>query len=47
MPGYRDRVAHVNVDDDEGSLNLTMPDRYIERLSKRGEFAGEDVRMKA
>ena len=44
LPGYRDRVAHVNLTEDEGGLNLTMPKEVIEALTKRGEVAGEILR---
>jgi hypothetical protein len=44
LPGYRDRVVHVNLTDDEGGLNLVMPPKVIEALTKRGEAAGEMLR---
>lgn len=36
MPGYRDRVAHVCLRDDEGGMNLDMPGRVIAALGDRG-----------
>src|SRR6476620_6558444 len=41
MPGYRDRVVHVELAEDEGGLNLSMPPKIIEALGERGERAGE------
>jgi hypothetical protein len=40
MPGYRDRVVHVKLAEDEGGLNLSMPPKIIEALGERGELAG-------
>ncbi len=39
VPGYRDRVAHVSLADDEGGLNLSMPPERIEALTERGRLA--------
>jgi predicted acylesterase/phospholipase RssA len=44
IPGYRDRVAHVYLTDREGGLNLEMAEGAIDRLSKRGQCAGELLR---
>jgi hypothetical protein len=41
LPGYRDRVVHVKLAEDEGGLNLSMPDTVIEAIGKRGELAGK------
>jgi hypothetical protein len=42
LPGYRDRVAHVSLDDTkEGGLNLNMPPDIIRALSERGSLAGQ------
>jgi hypothetical protein len=41
MPGYRDRVVHVKLAEDEGGLNLSMPPEIIEALGERGELAGK------
>lgn len=43
-PGYRDRVAHVSLDDNEGGMNLTMPPERIEALTARGRFAATRLR---
>ena len=40
LAGYRDRVAHISLDDrTEGGINLNMPTPLIEELSERGRFA--------
>ena len=39
LPGYRDRIVHIAQREDEGGLNLSMPDATIKELSKRGETA--------
>jgi hypothetical protein len=44
QPGYRDRVAHISLADDEGGLNLNMPPAVLERLSKRGRWSGRRLR---
>jgi hypothetical protein len=41
MPGYRDRIVHVGLSEDEGGLNLNMPKDVIKRVGERGERAGE------
>ena len=46
VPGYRDRVAHVYLEGDEGGLNLNMSARVMERLSTRGRIAGEKLRRR-
>ena len=40
LPGYRDRVVHVHLSEEEGGLNLEMPPERIGRLSERGRRAG-------
>ena len=35
MPGYRDRVVHVKLAEDEGGFNLSMPPKIIEALGER------------
>jgi hypothetical protein len=40
MPGYRDRVVHVALADDEGGLNLSMPPKTVKAIGARGECAG-------
>ena len=41
LPGYRDRVVHVSMTDEEGGLNLTMAPPVIEALTERGRWAGK------
>lgn len=40
LPGYRDRVVHVHLSEEEGGLNLEMPAERIEQLALRGRMAG-------
>jgi len=40
QPGYRDRVVHVHVGQDEGGMNLAMPSEVIDALTRRGQAAG-------
>jgi len=40
LPGYRDRVVHVQLSQEEGGLNLEMPAERIEKLALRGQAAG-------
>jgi predicted acylesterase/phospholipase RssA len=40
LPGYRDRIVHVSLNDKkEGGLNLNMPSDVIRELGERGERA--------
>jgi len=43
LPGYRDRVVHVHLTDQEGGMNLTMPEEVIKALAERGEAAGRKL----
>ncbi|MEA2564039.1 MAG: hypothetical protein QOH06_5543 [Acidobacteriota bacterium] len=43
LPGYRDRVAHVFLAQEEGGMNLSMPKKRVERLTLRGQIAGQKV----
>lgn len=40
LPGYRDRIVHVPMKDDEGGLNIGMPSTKITELAQRGDAAG-------
>jgi hypothetical protein len=40
MPGYRDRIVHVALAEDEGGLNLNMPPETVKAIGARGECAG-------
>jgi predicted acylesterase/phospholipase RssA len=46
MPGFRDRIAHVSLDDSEGGLNLKMAPESITRLSVRGWWAARKLWQK-
>jgi hypothetical protein len=41
LSGYRERIAHVALDAQEGGLNLNMPPEIVGRLTKYGELAGK------
>jgi predicted acylesterase/phospholipase RssA len=43
LPGYRDRVVHVFLSQEEGGLNLTMPKDRVVALTRRGEAAGQAI----
>lgn len=42
MPGYRDRIANVELTAEEGGLNLQMPSERIGALSERGTNAASE-----
>jgi predicted acylesterase/phospholipase RssA len=46
VPGFRERIAHVSQDAEEGGLNLDMPDEVITRLAERGAAAGTKLRSR-
>jgi predicted acylesterase/phospholipase RssA len=42
VPGYRDRIVHIRLDDkNEGGLSLDMPTETVRAVSERGRTAGE------
>lgn len=41
MPGYRDRIVHVELKPHEGGLNLNMPDKVIRDVGEKGRLAGK------
>ncbi len=43
IPGYRDRIVHINIADDEGGLQLNMDPKIIKSLGQRGKCAGEKL----
>lgn len=43
VPGYRDRVVHVYLDEHEGGLNLNMPKEVLDALSGYGTLAGRKL----
>jgi predicted acylesterase/phospholipase RssA len=40
LPGYHDRVVHIELEKEEGGLNLEMPKERIAELTERGAVAG-------
>lgn len=44
LPGYRERIAHVALESDEGGLNLTMDEATIQKVAGYGQQAGEELR---
>jgi predicted acylesterase/phospholipase RssA len=44
LPGYRERIAHVVLEKEEGGLNLAMSEATIRKLVDYGEQAGETLR---
>jgi hypothetical protein len=43
LPGYRDRVIHIQLTDSEGGMNLNMPPERVKALSERGRCAGREL----
>jgi predicted acylesterase/phospholipase RssA len=46
LPGYRERIAHVVLEPEEGGLNLAMSEATIRKLVGYGELAGTTLRDK-
>jgi len=44
IPGYRDRIVQIHLNNDEGGLNLNMENEVMDKLSERGKFAGKILR---
>jgi predicted acylesterase/phospholipase RssA len=44
LPGYRERIAHIALESDEGGLNLTMSDATIKKVAGYGQTAGDELR---
>jgi hypothetical protein len=44
VPGFRDRIAHVKLSEEEGGLNLDMNERCVRSLAQRGRWAGVKLR---
>ena len=44
MPGYRERILHVALTEKEGGLNLNMDPEVVNRLTKLGELAGQELK---
>ena len=43
MPGYRERVVHVALNEKEGGINLNMPEEVIQRLIRLGDFTSKRI----
>lgn len=43
-PGYRDRIAQIEVAPEEGGMNLDMPPPVLEALAGKGRLAGEALK---
>lgn len=43
VPGFRDRIAHIGVRDDEGGLNLLMDQKIIDAMGNRGQRAAAEL----
>lgn len=43
MPGVRDRIARVRLDEDEGGLNLDMEDFIITKIADQGKQAADKL----
>jgi predicted acylesterase/phospholipase RssA len=43
LPGYRDRVVHVSLRDNEGGLNLNMAPATIADVANRGRLAANEL----
>jgi predicted acylesterase/phospholipase RssA len=41
LSGYRERIVHVALSRKEGGLNLNMPRKIVEQLTRYGELAGK------
>jgi predicted acylesterase/phospholipase RssA len=43
LPGFRDRIVHIALDEHEGGMNLNMPSNVVEALAAYGRAAGERI----
>jgi hypothetical protein len=43
VPGYRDRIAHIYLDSEQGGLNLAMSAKAVNEIAGYGEKAGEKL----
>ncbi len=41
LPSYRERIAQIRLDKNEGGLHLTMPPEIIQRIVNKGTTAGQ------
>ena len=43
VPGYRDRIVHIKMQEGEGGFNLAMSKETVEKLERRGQLAGDVI----
>lgn len=43
LPGFSDRIAHIELQPDEGGMNITMPETAIQRVDDKGRLAGQQL----
>jgi predicted acylesterase/phospholipase RssA len=43
VPGYRDRIAHIYLNNEQGGLNLNMPDKVVKDIAGYGGLAAEKL----
>jgi predicted acylesterase/phospholipase RssA len=43
LPGYRDRIVEVHLSEEEGGMNLAMPEERVIRLAARGQMAAAEL----
>ena len=43
LPSYRERVVQIRLDEEEGGLNLRMPDATIQEIESKGERAASEL----
>jgi hypothetical protein len=41
LPGFRDRICEIRLDEDQGGMNLTMPPDRVRDLIVKGKMAGD------
>lgn len=44
LPGFRDRIVHIELEDDEGGMNIAMPKETIKCVDAKGVEAGRSLR---
>jgi hypothetical protein len=44
LPSYRERIVQIRLSDDEGGLNLAMPQNTIRQVIEKGDEAGRKLR---
>lgn len=41
LPGFRERIVHVELENNEGGLNLAMPKDVVDKIMEKGREAGQ------